>query len=88
MADDYVETLGAVESKVLVKLRGRSALNMADCSTEAVSNANEPSVGATIPRSIGDWSGRDESHAERGVARLSSRVSLSYARDDGEAAEC
>ena len=68
MTENEIVTLCAVLSKVLFELCWRLGLDVADLRAQAVANPHEPVVRTAIPRSVRDWTRRQQRDTK--VARI------------------
>src|SRR5579863_1927999 len=68
VGDDQIVSLGAVLAEVFVELGWCLCLDVADLRAEAVSDAEEATVGSGVPRLVGDRTGRQQRHLEPFVA--------------------
>ena len=68
MADHHGIPLRAVLAEVFLKLGGGLGLDMTDRCAEAVLDAHQSGIGATIPRLVGDrpWCQEGNFHSARG----------------------
>jgi hypothetical protein len=83
MAEDKVISLCTVLPEILFKLCGRLRLDMTNAGAETIADPQEPTIGASVPRLIGNWTRREQSNAEpfRGLIRTSER-DAGYQRRD------